>query len=282
MTSERPVAIVTGASSGIGRACAEALGAEGYRVALCARRAAALEDAAARIKERGGEAFVHVADLADEAETASLARETLARFGRVDLLVNNAGYSGARSVEEQRRTELRHIFDVNLLAGLQLIAELVPSMRAQGAGRIINLSSAAGWVPAPLAAPYAATKAAMNMATDCLRLELAPWNIHVSLVAPGFVDTAVFDNARDSVAELRADPEHLYREPMEKLDDFSARQLERAMTPEQVARFVLRVARARKPRPVYFLPRSLGWAGAFFAVLPKRLGDRILLRTYGL
>ena len=282
MAERAHVAIVTGASSGIGQACALTLAARGHRVALCARRRSELEETVARIEADGGEALAFPADLSDAGATSALVKETTSRWGRLDLLVNNAGYSGAHAVEQMAREDLRRLFEVNLFAGLQLISEVIPEMRRQGSGRIINISSAAGWVAAPLAVPYAASKAAMNMATDCLRLELEGTGIHLSIVAPGFVDTAVFDNARNSVTELRADPDNPYREAMFKLDDFAQKQLETAMTPAQVAERVADVAMAKRPKAIYFMPRSMGFAAKFFGMIPKSWADKMLLGTYGL
>lgn len=282
MAERTPVAIVTGASSGIGQACALALAARGHRVALCARRRAELEETAARIEAAGGEAFPFPADLSDASATAALVKETISRWQRLDLLVNNAGYSGARAIEQMQREDVRQLFEVNLFAGLQLISEVIPQMRSQGGGRIINISSAAGWVAAPLAVPYAASKAAINMASHCLRLELSGMNIHLSIVAPGFVDTAVFENARNSVAALRADPDNPYRETMFKLDDFAQKQLQNALTPDQVAELVVKVATTRRPRPIYFQPRSMGLTTGLFSLIPKSWGDKLLLWTYGL
>ncbi|MGI9294268.1 MAG: SDR family NAD(P)-dependent oxidoreductase, partial [Pseudomonadales bacterium] len=268
--------------SGIGQACAVALAACGHRVALCARRGGELDKTVACIEAAGGEAFAFPADLTDVSATAALVKETIARFQRLDLLLNNAGYSGAHAIEQMTRADIRRLFDVNLLAGLQLISEAIPEMRRQGSGRIINISSAAGWVPAPLAVPYAASKAAMNAATDCLRLELKGTNIRLSIVAPGFVDTAVFDNARNSVTDLRADPNNPYREAMFKLDAFAQKGLENALAPSQVADLVVKVATAERPRAVYFMPRSIGIAAKFFALVPKAWAYNLLLRTYRL
>src|SRR5262249_38303705 len=159
-------------------------------------------------------------DLADAQATSELLRGALDAFGRVDVLVNNAGSSPGAALEQFSRSEVAHIFHVNLFAALQLAGEVAPIMRAQGGGRIINVGSLGGSVQAPLALPYGASKAALDMATRSLRLELAPWRIHVSLVVPGFVDTAVFENARAGSEHLRNDPDNPYRKLFFDLDDF--------------------------------------------------------------
>jgi short-subunit dehydrogenase len=277
-----PVAIVTGASSGIGEATAERLAGAGFRVALAARREKLLEALAQRIRAAGGKALCIATDLADEAATSQLVEQTQKAFGRIDVLVNNAGFSLAAAIEQLTRAELRRTFEVNLLAGLQLAGEVIPVMRAQGGGRIILIGSLAARVPAPLAVPYAATKAALEAAADGLRLEVAAWGIDVSLIIAGFVDTPTFDNARRAGAHLRDDPTNPYRQLMFDLDAFASSQLERALEPADVARVVVAAATARRPRARYFVPFSARLQSGFMRSLPVRWRDRILARIYKL
>lgn len=280
-TSDRRVALVTGASSGIGEAAAIALAREGYDVALVARRADRLERCAKRIEEAGRRAIPIAADLADDEQTARVAREAYEAFGRIDLLVNNAGYSPGAAIEQFSRDELRHIFDVNLLSGLQLIGAVTPIMRSQGGGRIVNVGSVAGMIPAPLAIPYGATKVGMHAATDALRLELAPFGIRLALVIPGFVDTAVFDNAREGATHLREDPDNPYRQTMFDLDELAKKNLENALSPEDIAKVIVRAATARRPRRRYYAPFSAELQARFMGWLPGAAKDALLKRVYG-
>jgi len=281
-STNRPTAIITGASSGIGEATARALAAEGYEVALIARRAERLEMLAKRIEEAGGRAFPIVADLADEAATARAAREALDALGRIDLLVNNAGYSPGAAIEQFTRSEIRHIFDVNLFSALQMIGTVTPLMREQGGGRIINVGSVAGMIPAPLAVPYGASKVGMHAATDALRLELAPFGIRLALVIPGFVDTAVFDNAREGAKHLREDPTNPYRQTMFDLDELAKKNLKNALSPDDVAAVILRAATARRPKERYYAPASTRLQTGFLGLLPSRVLDALLRRVYGI
>ncbi len=281
-STNRPTAIITGASSGIGEATARALAAEGYEVALIARRAERLEMLAKRIEEAGGRAFPIVADLADEAATARAAREALDALGRIDLLVNNAGYSPGAAIEQFTRSEIRHIFDVNLFSALQMIGTVTPLMREQGSGRIINVGSVAGMIPAPLAVPYGASKVGMHAATDALRLELAPFGIRLALVIPGFVDTAVFDNAREGAKHLREDPTNPYRQTMFDLDELAKKNLKNALSPDDVAAVILRAATARRPKERYYAPASTRLQTGFLGLLPSRVLDALLRRVYGI
>jgi NAD(P)-dependent dehydrogenase (short-subunit alcohol dehydrogenase family) len=280
--NERPerVAIVTGASSGIGEATAHCLAKAGFSVVLAARRADLLDSIVEDINAQGGKALSVPTDLSDAEQTSALVQAALDAFGRVDVLVNNAGYGPPYALEQMDRRAMRHVFDVNLLSGMQLIAELTPTMRAQGGGRIINISSLSRYVGAPLAAAYAATKGGMEALTACMRLELSPWNIEFSVIVPGFVDTPTFDKSREAGQHLRDDPSNPYRQLMTDLDAFATDQLKSAVPPEDVGKAVLKAATVDSPKTRYFVPRSARTAARMFGSLPDRVADRLLLKMY--
>ncbi len=280
--SVRQTAIITGASSGIGEATSRRLADFGFEVVLIARRGDRLEKIAKDIEAAGGRATAIVADLADADQTSKAARRAIEVLGRVDVLVNNAGFSPGAAIEQMTRDEIRNIFDVNLFASLQLIGEVTPLMRKQGGGRIINIGSLAGSIPAPLAIPYGASKTALHAASDSLRLELAPWNIKVSLVIPGFVDTAVFDNAREGAKHLREDPDNPYLETMFKLDELATKNLENPLAPDDIAKIIVRASTTRNPKERYYAPFSAKLQSTFLGMLPSRALDWILMRVYGL
>jgi NAD(P)-dependent dehydrogenase (short-subunit alcohol dehydrogenase family) len=274
------VAIVTGASSGIGEASAHCLAKAGFSVVLAARRAELLDGIVADITAQGGKALSVPTDLSDAEQTSALVRTTLDTFGRVDTLVNNAGYSPPCALEQLDREAMRHVFDVNLLSGMQLLAELTPVMRQQGGGRVINISSLSRYVGAPLAGAYAATKGGMEALTACMRLELSPWNIKLSLIVPGFVDTPTFDKSREAGQHLRDDPNNPYQKLMSDLDDFAQEQLKSAIAPEEVGKAVVKAATADSPKTRYFVPKSARTAARIFGALPDRVADRLLLKMY--
>jgi NAD(P)-dependent dehydrogenase (short-subunit alcohol dehydrogenase family) len=283
MTEQAPgakVAIVTGASSGIGEATARRFAEAGFAVALAARRRDLLDRLASDIERKGGRALVVPTDLSDASETSALVRRTLDVYGRVNVLVNNAGYGPPYALEQLDRKALRHVFDVNLLAPMQLIGELTPVMRNQGGGRVINISSLSRYVGAPFASSYAATKGGMEAMNACMRLELAPWNIRLSVVVPGFVDTPAFQTSREAGKHLRDDPHNPYRELMDHLDAFTKEQLKSAIAPEEVAAVVLKAATADNPKPRYFAPPSAGTAARMFAMMPHKLAEHVLRRMY--
>jgi NAD(P)-dependent dehydrogenase (short-subunit alcohol dehydrogenase family) len=274
------VALITGASSGIGEATAHCLADAGYSVVLAARRADLLEKIAAEIVANGGQACSVPTDLSDAEQTSALVHTALDTCGRVDLLVNNAGYSPPCALEQMDRTSMRHVFDVNVLAAMQLIAELTPTMREQGGGRIINISSLLRYVGAPLAAAFAGTKGGLEAMTACMRLELSPWNIQLSVIVPGFVDTPTFDKSRQAGQQLRDDPNNPYRKLMSDLDDFANEQLKSAVPPEDVGKVVVKAATAGKPKTRYFVPKGGRTAVRMFGSLPDRFADRVLLKMY--
>ncbi len=278
-TNER-VAIITGASSGIGEATARCLATAGFAVVLAARRAELLGRLAREITESGGCAVPVTTDLADGPQTSALVKRTLDELGRVDVLVNNAGYGPPYALEQLDRNALRHVFDVNLLSAMQLIGEVTPIMRAQGGGRVINISSLTRYVGAPIASAYAATKGGMEAMTACMRLELGPWNIELSVIVPGFVDTPTFDKSREAGKHLRRDPDNPYRDLMAHLDDFATEQVKSAVAPEEVADVVLKAATAPRPRARYYVPFSARIAAGAFGLMPDRLAEHILRRMY--
>ena len=183
------VAVVTGASSGIGAALAEMLAREGARVAVAARRLNELNDVAKRIAAGGGEALAVPADLTDDDALADLINSATRELGPVDVLVNNAGYAIWRSLEETSPAEWDQTFAVNVRAAALLAARVLPGMRARGFGRIINISSEAGVAIVPGLAAYCASKHALNALTEVIQDANHDNGIKAWAICPGFVDT---------------------------------------------------------------------------------------------
>jgi NAD(P)-dependent dehydrogenase (short-subunit alcohol dehydrogenase family) len=280
MKPTKPVALITGASSGIGESTAHYFAQKGWHVVLVARRKDLLETLVLEIEKQGGSGEAFAADLASEQETTALAQHIINKIGRLDVLVNNAGYGPPFALEQMDREKLRHAFDVNILSGMQLIAELIPFWREQHGGRVVNISSLTNYVSAPVASSYAGTKGAMEAMTRCLRLELAPWNIQLSLVIPGFVDTPTFDKAREQGKDTRDAPGNPYKKWMDNLDDFAASQTSQAISPDVVAKVIFNAATAAKPKHRYFVPFTATIAAFIFGLLPSTLADKLLLKMY--
>lgn len=183
------VAIVTGASSGIGEATALALAAEGAKVVIAARRTDRLETLTKRIKESGGEVLSITADVADEAQVREMVSKTKAEWGRVDILINNAGVMLLGPIFDADTEDWRRMVNVNVLGLMYATHAVLPLMKAQGVGHIVNISSVAGRVANANTGVYNATKWAVGAFSESLRKEVHSYNIRVTIIEPGLTAT---------------------------------------------------------------------------------------------
>jgi NADP-dependent 3-hydroxy acid dehydrogenase YdfG len=200
------VAIVTGASSGIGEATARLLAREGAAVALAARRTDRLERLKAEIEADGGRALVVETDVARQVECDCLVRRTLVAFGRLDVLVNNAGVMPLSLVKNVRVDEWERMVDVNVKGVLFCTAAALPAMLEQGSGHVVNVSSTAGRRVFEGGAVYCATKHAVTAFSEGLRMELSPYHqIRVTCIEPGAVATELGQAIRDEEFKAKSD-----------------------------------------------------------------------------
>jgi NAD(P)-dependent dehydrogenase (short-subunit alcohol dehydrogenase family) len=233
-----PVALVTGASSGIGEAAARKLAAAGFTVYGTSRKAAAGE-------EREGIVFLPL-DVTDDGSVAAAVREVLDRSGRIDVLVNNAGLGIAGAAEESSIEQARALFDTNLFGSIRMTRAVLPQMRKQGSGRVINLSSAQGLVPAPFAALYAATKHAIEGYSESLDHEVREYGVRVLLVEPAYTRTSFDANA------IPADePLPLYAQRRETLDVLMAEAIRDGDEPSVVGQTIVAAATDTSPKLRY-------------------------------
>jgi NAD(P)-dependent dehydrogenase (short-subunit alcohol dehydrogenase family) len=179
------VAVITGASKGLGKAMALALAAEGARVALVSRQRDALENVAAEVRELGAVAEVFVADVTDEAQVIRLSSDVASRMGHAQILINNAGINIRRPATEFTLEEWRRVLDTNLTSVFLLCRSFVPQMKGNGYGRILNLTSIMSHVALPHRTAYCASKAGLLGFTRALAMELAPDKITVNGISPG-------------------------------------------------------------------------------------------------
>ncbi len=191
------VALVTGASSGIGEATAIALAEEGARVAVLARRSDRLEKVVKRIKDAGGEAVPIIADVTNEVQLREAIRRAKETFGRIDILVNNAGVMLLRKIEGIDTQEWRQMLDVNVLAVMLACHEILPIMKAQGGGHIVNISSVAGRQVKAGYSGYNASKWAVGAFSESLRQEVTRQHIRVTVIEPGMVATELRQHITD-------------------------------------------------------------------------------------
>jgi short-subunit dehydrogenase len=186
-------ALVTGASSGIGRCLALRLAREGARVALVARRPSELEKTAAEIRAAGGDALVLPCDVAEREQAESCAARAIDAFGGIDLLVNNAGYGHHRTFLEWDVADMERLMRVNYFGTLYFTHALLPGMVERGRGWLVFVSSVAGKIASPEEAAYAASKFAMEGLASALSIEVEDAGVHVLTVRPGVIRTPFFD-----------------------------------------------------------------------------------------
>jgi len=188
---EGRVGLVTGASQGIGRACASLLAASGAKLALCARNQEKLEQLAGEIKAQGGEAEPFPLDVSSEQAIKATVKAVVARFGKLDILVNNAGITRDQLVLRMKRTDWDDVIATNLTAPFLLTQAAISPMLKQRWGRIINITSIFGQIGQAGQANYASSKAGLIGLTMAVAREVASRNITVNAVAPGFIETAM-------------------------------------------------------------------------------------------
>jgi NAD(P)-dependent dehydrogenase (short-subunit alcohol dehydrogenase family) len=238
VTSANKVVLVTGATSGIGKATAELLAAKGYRVFGTSR------DPAGKI----GNGFELLQlDVTSDESVAACVKAVAERTGeRIDVLHNNAGTGIIGAAEEITPEEGMRLFQINFFGVMRMTNAVLPLMRARKAGTVINMSSSGGVAALPFAALYCATKFALEGYTEALRHELRPFNIAAVVVAPGPVSTPAGDKAMRAEKHI---PE--YAERRRKADELSVRGIRGGMDPRQVAETILRVVKADWPSPRY-------------------------------
>jgi short-subunit dehydrogenase len=254
------VAIITGASSGIGRALALKLAGQKARVVLAARRADLLEQGADECRQAGGEALAVPTDVSDESQCKTLVEKAVARFGGVDLLVNNAGLTVIARLEDYRDLSLfKYNLDVNFFGAVYCTYHALPYLEKRE-GRIVAVSSIAGRVQAPYNSAYAASKFAMQAFFDSIRIELIPHRVSVTMVSPYWVVTGFHE------AQMNRDGES--RGPAGR-----AIYTDKMMSAARCADVILQAAMRRKREVVMGPGRIIAW----FNLLAPALTDRIVV-----
>lgn len=270
-----PVALVTGASSGIGEATVRALIAAGFTVYAVARRVERMQgltDLGARILSM---------DVTSDESMADGVRRVIADAGRIDVLVNNAGYGSYGALEEVPISEARRQFDVNLFGLARLTQLVLPGMRARGAGTIINISSIGGKFYEPLGAWYHAAKFAVEGLSDSLRIELRPFGIRVVLIEPGPILSEWSSIARESLIENSEGT--AYEGNARKVAGVLASVYTpgRASPPDAVARAIVRAVQSKHPAARYPVGGGAWPILAARKLLPDRAFDVIVRSVYG-
>ena len=253
-TTEARVAVITGGSSGIGLHAARALRGRGLNVYELSRRAENAEPGVTHLQ----------ADVTDEAQVNAAVAEILRREGRIDILINNAGFGISGAIEFTPAQEARRQFDVNFFGMVNMNHAVVPVMREAGQGRIVNISSVAGQIPIPFQTYYSAAKAATNSYTMALANELRPYGITVCAVQPGDIKTG-FTKAR----EKTVDGDDVYGGRIGRSVSRMEHDEQTGMDPAVAGKFIANVAMKKKVSPIYtigasysfltFLTRLMSW-----------------------
>lgn len=269
--AQSKVILITGASSGIGRACAEALAARGHRVYGANRSTVAHNTAIIPLPM----------DVTNTATVTAGIQTILDREGRLDVVLNNSGAGSGGAVEETTLAEAQAVMDLNFFGVVRVCQAALPVMRTQGAGLIINMSSVGGLMGLPYQALYSASKYALEGFSESLRMEVAEFGIHVVLVEPGDVNTAFTSNRLHAAAA--SDPGSPYARQYGRVMAQVEADERAGVAPERVARTVLRVVASRNPRTRYVVgPFSQCLAAWIKPFLPASLAERLLMAHYGL
>ena len=275
---DRQVVIVTGASAGIGEAGVRMLAHEGATVVLVARRNARLDQLKQEIESSGGRALAVQADITSDEDRQRIIRETMTAFARIDALVNNAGYGQRGPIEIVPVEAIRQNFETNLFSLIALTQLVIPIMRKQGGGRIVNISSVAGRVASPMSSVYDATKHALEAVSDGLRGELAPFGIKVVIIEPGFILTEFLGVANEVSREV-IERDGPYAASIARRNESMQRLRKMAGTPDDIAELILKALVVANPRARYSAPRHAQILILLRRFLPERLFDYINRQT---
>jgi len=258
----RPVAIVTGASGGIGEATTRALAGAGYRVFGTHRKTPQAQST--------GVEFL-ACDVTSDASVGAAIQEVVAKAGRIDLLVNNAGVGLLGAAEESSLEQVKSLFDVNLFGVLRTTNAVLPFMRRQGTGRIVNISSVMGLIPAPYLAVYASSKHALEGYSESLDHEVRDAGVRVILIEPAYTRTSFESNLLPADQQL----EH-YRSARSNAEAVMRDEMTTADSPEVVARAVLKASTAANPRRRYAAGGLAGRVSLLRRFVPASAFDRSL------
>jgi short-subunit dehydrogenase len=265
------VIIITGASSGIGEETARRLVRNGAKVVISARRPERLDSLARELDPSGTRVLAVAGDVTSDADRRRLVDATLTKFGRIDGLVNNAGYGTRGPLEIVPVDAIRKNYETNVFSLLALTQLVLPVMRAQRSGCIVNIGSVAGKISRPLSSIYDSTKHALEALTDGLRGELKPFGVRVTLVRPGFILTEFIDAASKASDEF-TDNAGPYAPFMKGFRMGSQKLRAVAGVPDDIARLVERALVSDNPAPRYSGP----FHAKVFLFLKWILPDRVL------
>jgi short-subunit dehydrogenase len=272
---DRKVVLITGCSSGIGKALCIVFHEKGYRVVATARRLDSIED----LKSKG--MAVERLDVTNHDDIERVVRSVLEREGHIDCLVNNAGFGLIAPLLDVPLVELQNQFHTNVFAPVQLIHAVAQAMRKNNGGTIINIGSISGIVTTPFAGPYCASKAAMNSLSDALRLELAPFGIRVVCVQPGGI-ASNFGNSSSAGVQRIMKPDSWYASIRVYINQRAQESQTNPMSADELAKKIVSIVAAKNP-PAIFRTGTRSFMLPFLkAVLPTAVMDSLFRKRFGL
>lgn len=274
---KQPVAFITGTSSGFGLLTSVALAGEGYRVLASMRN---LEnkgrlEAAAKQANVSDRIEIVQLDVADFSAVDNVIRDVIYRFGRIDLLVNNAGYAAGGFTEELAVEEWRQQFDTNFFGLVAVTKAVLPSMRERRSGKIVNISSISGRMGFPSMGPYAASKFAVEGFSESLRLEMLPYGVHVVLIEPGSYKTDIWSKGLESVA---INPNSPYVKELKAIFKYVSQSAGTAPAPNEVIRQIVQAAKSPAPKLRYPVGKGVKLRIALKNLLPWKWWERMVIK----
>ncbi|WP_222829246.1 SDR family oxidoreductase [Terriglobus saanensis] len=281
------VALITGASSGIGLLATLTLARNGYTVIATMRDLARATHLREKAEAEGlaDRIDLHALDVTDSAQVTEAANYVKATHGRLDVLVNNAGYALAGFSEETTLAELRHQFETNFFGAVQTTTAMLPLMRAQtrqtGGAKILMISSISGLTAFPLLGSYNASKFALEGWSEALSMELRSLGIHVSLVEPGAFDTDIWSRNATITSATQSPGSPNYKRSQAFLAQIGNGKMSKA-DPQQIADLILRIAQSPNPKLRYLIGKDARSAKLLRTLLPMRLFQSILLKASGI
>ncbi len=271
--------LITGASSGIGRAAALLLAAMGYQIIAASRNQAKLEDLTRSVPG----IIPLIADVNDFSAIRDQLQTIESAYGPIDVLINNAGFGVRGSIEDVPLSLFREQIETNLFAVHNLIQAVLPGMRNQRRGRIINIGSVTGRVSTPLNGIYAASKHALEALTDALRIEVRQWGIDVVVIEPGPVETAFAAVSAAHSAQILQNSQSSYYAAYQTFVAGYQRYMSRfSVTPEYVATIVLTAVTSSRPHPRYLVGGFAKLLVTLRQLLPTRWFDHLLSNKMGI
>jgi NAD(P)-dependent dehydrogenase (short-subunit alcohol dehydrogenase family) len=273
MTTTTKVALVTGGSSGIGEATARELAAAGFTVYAAARRTGRMQ----KLTEAG--ICPIVMDVTDDASMQAGIDVILKEQGRIDVLVNNAGYGSYGALEDVPMAEARAQMEVNVFGAARLIQLVLPAMRAQRSGTIANVTSMGGKITTPLGAWYHATKFALEAISDCLRMEVTPFGIDVVVIEPGGIRTEWSGIAAEKVRAVSGNGPYAPQGSAVASSLTSESTRRRSSPPELIAKTITKAVTARRPRTRYAAGYGAKPLIFLHGLLPDRTFDAFMRRV---